>query len=318
MRTIVVGLGIQGNKRVKFAGEDLVAVVDPIKENVQYKTIDQVPLNSYDSALVCTPDQAKFEILEYLLKNKKNLLVEKPILAKDSTQIKKLQNLANENNVVCYTAYNHRFEPFFVRASQDIQSGKLGKIHLLRMFYGNGTARDVRNSVWRDKDMGVLSDLGSHLLDTILFFFGFDGSSAQAKFEPWTFNTFENKAPDHVTFGGELKTSSSKVLIELEATMLSWRNTFSLDIIGEDASVHMNCLCKWGPSSYSFRKRKLPSGRPDEEIDTLTCADPTWEIEYQYFKDLCLAKTNNKQNNLANDIWINQTLNQLWRDSTKF
>lgn len=71
MRTIVVGLGIQGNKRVKFAGEDLVAVVDPIKENVQYKTIDQVPLNSYDSALVCTPDQAKFEILEYLLKNKK-------------------------------------------------------------------------------------------------------------------------------------------------------------------------------------------------------------------------------------------------------
>ena len=34
------------------------------------------------------------------------------------------------------------------------------------MFYGNGTARLVRDSAWRDQGAGVLPDLGSHLLDT--------------------------------------------------------------------------------------------------------------------------------------------------------
>ena len=37
------------------------------------------------------------------------------------------------------------------------------------MFCGNGTARLVRNSLWRDKGNGVLGDLGSHLIDTTKF-----------------------------------------------------------------------------------------------------------------------------------------------------
>ena len=40
------------------------------------------------------------------------------------------------------------------------------------MFYGNGTARLVRDSDWRDQGSGVLHDLGSHLLDTVAYWFG--------------------------------------------------------------------------------------------------------------------------------------------------
>ena len=40
------------------------------------------------------------------------------------------------------------------------------------MFYGNGTAKLVKNSKWRDTKSGVINDLGSHLLDTCLFWFG--------------------------------------------------------------------------------------------------------------------------------------------------
>ena len=50
-----------------------------------------------------------------------------------------------------------------------LESGELGRVYRCRLFYGNGTARDVRNSPWRDKGAGVLTDLGSHLLDTVLF-----------------------------------------------------------------------------------------------------------------------------------------------------
>ena len=70
-----------------------------------------------------------------------------------------------------YTAYNHRFEPHFINIKRIISSGAIGTIFYCYLFYGNGTARLVRNSPWRDKGHGVLYDLGSHLIDTINFWF---------------------------------------------------------------------------------------------------------------------------------------------------
>jgi len=47
-----------------------------------------------------------------------------------------------------------------------------------------------------------------------------------------------------------------------------------------------------GAEHVHVRTRKLPSGRPDEEPITLEQPDPTWEIEYRYFKQLCTAGGN--------------------------
>ena len=47
-----------------------------------------------------------------------------------------------------------------------------GKVYFARFFYGNGTALEVKHSEWRDRGLGVLPDLGSHLLDMTLFLFG--------------------------------------------------------------------------------------------------------------------------------------------------
>src|SRR5690606_12076873 len=105
---------------------------------------------------VCTPDGPKQEILEYLLSNKKHVLVEKPLFFAAEQTYRDLAKLAQDNQVTCYTAYNHRFEPHFINLKKVLDSGELGKIHLLKMFYGNGTARDVRNSAWRDSGSGVL------------------------------------------------------------------------------------------------------------------------------------------------------------------
>ena len=54
----------------------------------------------------------------------------------------------------------------------DRDRARSGRIYRCRMFYGNGTARLVRDSAWRDQGAGVLPDLGSHLLDTARFWFG--------------------------------------------------------------------------------------------------------------------------------------------------
>jgi predicted dehydrogenase len=298
MRTIVVGLGIQGKKRKTIAADDVVACVDVVAPDADYRAVEDVPLSAYDAALVCTPDRAKIELLRYLLTNSKHVLVEKPLLAADQQQLQELRELSLANQVTCYTAYNHRFEPHLVRVRETLASGILGKIYLLRAYYGNGTAMDVKGSVWRDQGIGVLSDIGSHLLDTLLFFF----KEVNANFELWSYDQIENQACDHVLFG-----SRGEMVLELEASLLSWRNTFTLDIYGELGSVHVNCLCKWGPSTLTIRKRVFPSGRPDEESETIEAPDPTWQLEYEHFKKLCRTG----ETNLENDLWINAVMHRL-------
>ena len=294
MKVIIVGLGVQGNKRLAVAGADVIATVDPVIASAQFKSIRDVPLGSFDAALVCVPDRAKTATLEYFLANGKHVLVEKPLLA-DS---ERLRDLAGQNRVTCYTAYNHRFEPHLVRVKQVLDKGQLGKIYLCRMFYGNGTAMDVKRSPWRDRGLGALTDLGSHMLDLALFFFG----ESSRNFQLWAGSRFENQTYDHFLLG-----STGAPLMEFEGTMVSWRNTFTLDIFGEEGSVHVFCLCKWGPSTFTLRQRVRPSGRPPEQTATVEMKDPTWALEYEHFKNCCRTGTSN----IANDIWINAALKQL-------
>lgn len=298
MRVIVVGLGVQGKKRCAVAGKEVVATVDPVHPEATYRSLADVPLGMYDAALVCTPDDAKVELLTHLLNNGKHLLVEKPLLAPDNHTLEALANVACSKGVVCYTAYNHRFEPHFVRMKHTIESGQLGKIYCVRMFYGNGTARLVRDSAWRDQGAGVLPDLGSHLLDTVLFWFG----RPSVPFQMYSCNRFENRSFDHVSFG-----ANGSPVLQLELTLLNWRNHFYADVFAENGSAHIQSLCKWGPSTFTLRDRKLPSGRPDEEATTLVQADPTWALEYQHFKQLCARG----ESNIENDMWINSALNDL-------
>ncbi len=300
MRVIVVGLGVQGHKRLAVAGSDAVATVDPVSAEAQYKRVEDVPLSSYDAALLCIPDEPKLALVTYLLSNRKHLLVEKPLFAADSADLVRLKALAGQNRAVCYTAYNHRFEPHFVRMKQAIDSGRLGRIYCARMFYGNGTARLVRDSAWRDQGAGVLPDLGSHLLDTALFWFG----KSSAPFDIYSCNRFENRSFDHFSFG-----ANGSPVLQLEMTLLNWRNHFYADVFAENGSAHIQSLCKWGPSTFTLRDRKLPSGRPDEEAVTLVQVDPTWQLEYQHFKQLCKGG----ESNIDNDIWINTVLNDLTR-----
>ena len=301
MRVIVVGLGIQGYKRRKACGADFVGAVDPVNQEAEHKDISEVALDSYDAALCCVPDAPKIELLNYLAENGKHALVEKPLFASKPEAITDLENVVKSRGVVCYTAYNHRFEPHFMRMRDTIASGALGEIYRCRMFYGNGTARLVRESEWRDTGAGVLPDLGSHLLDTCRYWFG---DSIKDAFEIYSVNRFENRAPDHIVIGSE----ASSPKIELEMSLLMWRNHFTCDVFGSNGTAHITSLCKWGPTTFTLRTRVLPSGKPPEENETLTQDDPTWAAEYLHFKSLVEA---GESPSLENDMWLQNVLGTL-------
>ena len=300
MRIIVVGLGVQGNKRRSHAGADFVASVDPFNPEADYRELGEIPLADYDAVLACVPDDPKFGIVRYGLMHGKHVLVEKPLWTEHNRQIEELEVLARQNKVVCYTAYNHRFEPHFVRMHDLIASGELGNLYSCRMFYGNGTARLVRDSIWRDRGDGVMSDLGSHLLDICRFWFG----AKHGDFKLTSAHTFENKALDHVVICSE----DRQPRLELEMTLCMWRNYFSCDLLAENGSAHIESLCKWGPAKFTRRSRILPSGLPTEQQVTLVESDPTWSKEYAYFKALIAG---GQITDLSNDLWLQSNLRRL-------
>ncbi len=295
MRIVIVGLGNQGRKRRQVAAGDVVATVDPFCSSAHFADIVQVPLDSYDAALVCVPDTAKLNVLRFLLAHGKHVLVEKPLLADRTDELLQLEELARSNYAVCYTAYNHRFEPNILRLREILASQSLGRIYSARMYYGNGTARDVRNSAWRDQGLGVLTDLGSHLLDLVPFLFGV----TRGDFVLWNDHRHENRAIDHCQFG-----AVGEPTLSFEVSLLSWRNTFTIDVVGEGGSAHLDGLCKWGPSQLTIRERVLPSGRPTEKVDVVAQPDPTWQAEYSHFKQLCTSPVTT----IGKDIWINSVL----------
>lgn len=304
MRVIVAGMGVQGPKRRKSAMEDFVASVDPVHPDADYKHIADVPLDRYDAVLACIPDEPKLELLSYCVEAGKHVLVEKPLWARGQADIVGLQAKARASGVVVYTAYNHRFEPHVVRMRDLITSGELGEIYSCRMFYGNGTARLVRDSAWRDAGAGVLPDLGSHLLDICRFWFGDIGD----QFALISARNFENASPDHVVIADEV----GNPRIELEMTMLMWKNHFTCDILAERGSAHIESLCKWDNAVFTRRTRILPSGRPPEEKVSLSQPDPTWDLEYAHFKALV---ERGAATDLSTDIWLHRILSRLSRQA---
>lgn len=303
MRVVVVGMGVQGLKRKKVLGKYFKYSVDKFKK-ADFKSIHMVPLNDYDAVFICVPDNQKLLIIEYCLKNKKHVLVEKPLLSRDTKKLKYLINLSKIKRTILYTAYNHRFEPNIIKMKELIRSKKLGKIYNCKIFYGNGTSLLVKKSKWRDKDMGVLSDIGSHLLDICIFWFG-DKIKTIKIFQK---NKFENKSFDHFVFFLVYK----KVQITLEMTLCMWKNTFTCDLIGSKGSAHLNSLCKWSKSKFIYRSRKFPSGLPKEKSISFKKGDPTWRKEHIFFRKLIQRKF---VKNTNHDILIN---NHLFKLKSKF
>jgi scyllo-inositol 2-dehydrogenase (NADP+) len=299
MKAVLIGLGNQGQKRIKYFKKDLICLVDPFKKRIKYKSIYKVPLNIFDTAILCIPDKKKYKIIKYLAKNKKNIFVEKPLIESHKKLIE-LKKIIKKNNICYYTAYNHRFEPHIINIKKILKKKIFGKIYRIKSFYGNGTSKLVKNSIWKDQGFGVLPDLGSHLLDILFFLFSYKDYNLKIN----TLKNFENKSPDFVSFS-----SKGGPCIDLEATFLSWKNKFNLDIYAEKGSLHLNGLCKWGPSILEIHKRVYPSGSPIIKKKVLSMKDPTWKLEYNFFKN----NLKNKINNIDNDIKISKIMNKLYK-----
>ena len=129
LKTLIVGLGNQGLKRKEYLNKDFVGSVDPLNKKAEFKNIKNVDLSLYNSVLLCVPDSEKLELIRYCLKNRKHVLVEKPLFIK-LTDLKEIYKISKKNNTVLYTAYNHRFEPHFKNVKKNfLTNNSLGRFY---------------------------------------------------------------------------------------------------------------------------------------------------------------------------------------------
>ena len=232
----------------------------------------------YDNVILSCPDKNKFYYLKKFLSLKKNVLVEKPLIFKNSKNLKEIFNKFKKKKLILYVAYNHRFEPLIKNVKKIIEKDALGKIYFCEYFYGNGTSLNVKKNLWKSKiKSGVAYDLFPHLLDLHYFLF----KKKVIKILSRLNLNIENKYPDYCDYYLD-----AKATINLKASYLSWKNKFNIKIVGSKGELEMNGLSKWGGTKLIFRKRKFPSGIPNEKIIYEKKSNHFFNKEHLYFEKL--------------------------------
>ena len=81
MKAVVIGLGTQGNKRIKSLNKKnyFVCSVDTKNKKADENSILNLKNYNYDTVFLCIPDNLKKKYIFYFLKQGKNIFVEKPL-----------------------------------------------------------------------------------------------------------------------------------------------------------------------------------------------------------------------------------------------
>lgn len=161
---------------------------------------------------ICTPNHLHYDIAMAAIKAGKHVYCDKP-LGMNSRETKELAEAAERAGIVNMVTFQNRFIPAILRAKGLIAEGRLGEIFQFRTAYLHGGYSDPNKPMsWRlnveQSGGGALYDLGSHIIDLILYLLG-DISEVQANL-----HTFIKERP--VSPGASTKAS---VLVDDAATI---------------------------------------------------------------------------------------------------
>jgi scyllo-inositol 2-dehydrogenase (NADP+) len=276
---LVIGLGIQGKKRQKVLNQLKIKSIslDSHVSNADFKRIDFIPkkiLIKVTHVFICTPYENRLFFLKFFIKSNVKILIEKPLITNNHEKIFLKKNFSKIKKKF-YVAYNHRFEESIQKCKEIIEKKKIGNLYFCKMVYGNGTAKNIKESKWKNSGKGVIMDLLPHLLDLSFFIF----KSIPKKINRYSKLNFENKSPDYF----EIETEINKLNISLNTSYLYWRNNFKIFIVGSKGFIELTGLPKWGISKLKIGKRKLPSGRPQIKNYRYKSDDLTWKKEINNF-----------------------------------
>jgi predicted dehydrogenase len=125
---------------------------------------------------ICTPNHLHLQEASTLLRGGKHVLCEKP-LAMDSRESALLVALARETKRVGGVAYNLRYYPLCHEARAMVASGAIGQVQLVHGSFLQDWLLFPKDWNWRLEpklggDLRVVSDIGTHWLDLVMWITG--------------------------------------------------------------------------------------------------------------------------------------------------
>ncbi len=138
-----------------------------------YQTAQELIRESDTDLIVITaPNDVHFPLAKECLECDRHVIIEKPIVC-SSLEGEELLLLARTKSLILSVFHNRRWDGDFLTAKKIIQNGLLGDVRLFESHFDR--FRPIVRDRWRENPgpgSGIWFDLGSHLLDQVLFLFG--------------------------------------------------------------------------------------------------------------------------------------------------
>jgi scyllo-inositol 2-dehydrogenase (NADP+) len=122
--------------------------------------------------VVNTPEPTHFEFTKAVLEAGKHAIVEKAFTV-TSEEAEVLIQLADEKNLVLSVYQNRRWDSDFLTVRKVLEEGLLGRLVEFESNYQR-YRNFIQPSTWKEEDQpgtGILYNLGSHLIDQVLYLF---------------------------------------------------------------------------------------------------------------------------------------------------
>ncbi len=152
-------------------------------KNVYEKYEDLLKDAKIDGVIISLPNFLHQEAAVKSAESGKHILLEKP-LARSVEEGEKFLSAVKKNSVKLMIGYDMRFEPVLSRIHDQIANGFFGEVQIAEATNISGGPFSPKNdstgpvrvpSWWLDKELaggGALLDLGSHLVDLFIWYFG--------------------------------------------------------------------------------------------------------------------------------------------------
>lgn len=139
------------------------------------RTVEELWESDVDVVIVLTPNESHFELAAQALRAGKHVVVDKPFTV-TTVQADELIELSHARGLLLTVFHNRRWDNDFLTLRELVAQGAVGRLRRLESRWERH--RPEPKGDWREQPiegMGVLYDLGSHLIDQVLQLFGSPG-----------------------------------------------------------------------------------------------------------------------------------------------
>ena len=281
MNAIVVGAGMIGKERIKVLnklGVNVLCIVDPTKpEKYEYKPVcpstwaDSIEhcweIDHADWVFVCTPHDETIEIVRWALKNKCNVLAEKP-LGRTIDEFNSIFTYVPNKGKVCNVGFNYRFYKGVRQLLIDCQNKLFGDLISVNMVLGLSNAPGTEKT-WRldpeKAGSGSIIYAGIHLIDIAMLIGNGDlikmGFATSGRF--WKTGIEEEM---HI-----LAKDKNNTIYNIQSSVDRWRSTFRIEVNGTEGYGIVEGRNKhYGPQTYIRGKKwGWQSGKSQRESEEI-------------------------------------------------